>query len=295
MKSLTREETREALQSYGLDHPTGVGFAFLDRVQNTFYDWHSHEYHQLLYAIDGPTQIETASGRHVLPVGRAAWIPAGTGHRTVVTQARCASLYFSPLAVADPAGRVRILVANPLMREMIVYATRWPLGTSEVDPLAESFLRALGLLCSDWLEAELPLFLPSATHPSIRRAMDYAMADLANATQAGAMKAAAMSERSFRRSFGWEAGVGWQAWLAQARILMAMGLLSDGRRVTDAAADVGYASLSAFAQAFARIAGEPPAQFRLRSRLSRGRHGDGQVPVATRKRSTPARQSAIET
>lgn len=269
MKSLTRDETRAALQSYGLDRPTGVGFAFLDRAHNTFYDWHSHDYHQLIYAIDGPTQIETALGRHVLPIGRAAWIPAGTSHRTVVTQALGASLYFSPAAVADPAGRVRILVANPLMREMIVYATRWPLGTSEVDPLAASFLRTLGLLCGDWLEAELPLFLPSTTHPSIRRAMDYAIADLANATQVRAAKVAAMSERSFRRCFEREAGMGWQTWLAQARILMAMSLLSDGQRVTDTAADVGYASLSAFAQAFTRLAGEPPAQFRRRCRPSK--------------------------
>jgi AraC-like DNA-binding protein len=264
MKSLTRDETREALRSYGLDRPAGIGFAFLDRAQDTFYDWHSHEYHQLIYAIDGPMQIETARGRHVLPTGRAAWIPASTSHRTLVTQARGASLYFSPDIVADPAGRVRILVANPLMREMILYATRWSIGASEADPLAESFLRTLALLCGEWLEAELPLFLPGTTNPSIQRAMDYATGDLASATQIGAMRAAGMSERSFRRSFEREAGVGWQAWLAQARILMAMGLLSDGGRVTDVAADVGYASLSAFAQAFARLAGEPPAQFRLR-------------------------------
>jgi AraC-like DNA-binding protein len=264
MKSLTRVETQEALHSYGLDRPEGVGFAFLDRALNTFYDWHTHDYHQLLYALDGPTQIETDRGCYVLPIGRAAWIPAGIRHRTLITQANGASLYFSPDIVPDAAARVRILVASPLMREMILHATRWPLGAAEADPLAASFLQTLALLCSEWLETELPLFLPSTKHPAIRRAMDFATAHLAEATQAGAISAAAMSERSFRRTFEKEAGVGWQAWLAQARILMAMGLLSEGRRVTDVAANVGYASLSAFAQAFARLAGEPPARYRLR-------------------------------
>jgi methylphosphotriester-DNA--protein-cysteine methyltransferase len=61
-----------------------------------------------------------------------------------------------------------------------------------------------------------------------------------------------------------ETGLGWQTWIGQARILMAMGLLTEGRRVTDVAADVGYASLSAFAHAFAKLAGEPPARFRQR-------------------------------
>lgn len=270
MKSLTDDETRTALVSHGLDRPSGIGFAFLDRARNVFYDWHSHDYHQLIYAIDGPTQIETARGRHVLPSGRAVWIPARTWHRTLISQASGASLFFSPDIVADTGGRVRILVASSLMREMILHATRWPLGASETDPLAASFLKTLALLCGEWLNSELPLFLPSTTHPSIRRAMDYAAADLAGATQPGAIAAAAMSERSFRRAFERETGMGWQAWLGQARILMAMGLLQEGRRVTDTAADVGYASLSAFAQAFSRIAGEPPAQFR-RHQLSTAR------------------------
>lgn len=264
MKSLTSAETHDALQSYGLDRPAGIGFAFLDRARSTFYDWHTHDYHQLLYANNSPTQIETAGGRHVLPAGHAAWIPANTRHRTLVSQTQGMSLYFSPGAVPYAAGRVRILGATPLMREMILYATRWSLGASETDPLAASFLRTLALLCGEWLESELPLFLPGTTHPSIQRAMDYATANLAEATQVGAIAAAGMSERSFRRAFERETGMGWQVWFGQARILMAMGLLQEGRRVTNVAAEVGYASLSAFAKAFAKLAGEPPAQFRLR-------------------------------
>src|ERR1700761_6990949 len=155
MRSLSDQETRDALRAYGLDRPAGVGFAFLDRAHNTFYDWHAHDYHQLIYATDRPTQIETARGRHVLPTGRAAWIPAGTRHRTLVSAADGASLYFSPGIVADLSQRVRILVASPLMREMIVHATRWPLGASETDPLAASFLHTLALMCGEWLEAEL--------------------------------------------------------------------------------------------------------------------------------------------
>ena len=147
---------------------------------------------------------------------------------------------------------------------MIVHSTRWPRCARETDPLAASFLRTLALMCGEWLEDELPLFLPGATHPAIVRAMDYAAADLAEATQAGAVVAAAMSERSFRRLFVKETGMGWQSWLTQARILMAMGLLTEGRRVTDVAADVGYASLSAFAAAFTKLTGEAPMSFRQR-------------------------------
>lgn len=264
MRALSREETQNALTAHGLDQPRGIGFAFLDPARNVFYDWHTHEYHQLIYAVDGPTQIETEAGRYILPQGRAAWIPAGARHRTLITAAVGVSLYFSPAAVADPSSRVKILAASPLMREMIVFSVRWGLGAPQEDMLAASFLQTLALLCGEWLESELRLFLPGATHPAIRRAMDYAASDLSAATQTGALAAAALSERSFRRLFARDTGLTWQSWLGQARIMMAMGLLSEGRRVTEVAAEVGYSSLSAFAKAFAQLAGEGPSQFRHR-------------------------------
>jgi AraC-like DNA-binding protein len=264
MRALDGEETRNAIQAHGLDRPAGIGFAFLGAAHDVLYDWHAHDYHQLIYAMGGPAQIETDRGRHILPQGRAAWIPAKTLHRSLVTSGGGASLFFSQSAVEDRSTHVRIVVASPLMREMILFATRWPLGASDGDPLADSFLRTLALLCGEWLHRELPLFLPSAAHPSIRRAIDYALADLDAATLTGAVSRAALSERTFRRLFGQETGLTWQTWIGQARIQMAMGLLIQGRRVTEVAIEVGYASLSAFAKAFARIVGEAPAKFRQR-------------------------------
>jgi AraC-like DNA-binding protein len=147
---------------------------------------------------------------------------------------------------------------------MILHALRWPQDVADRDPVARSFFGTLALMCGEWLESELPLTLPAAAHPGIVRAMDRAAVDPARADLAMAVAAAAMSERSFRRAFLRETGMGWQAWLTQLRILRAMGMLADGGRVTDVAAEVGYASLSAFAKAFAHLAGEGPATYRAR-------------------------------
>jgi AraC-like DNA-binding protein len=265
MRHLTPAETAQALSDYRLDQPSGLGFAFHARARNTFYHWHVHPYHQLIYAIAGTTQIEAARARLLLPPGRAAWIPAGVRHRTLVADVDGASLYFAPETVPQAGERVRILVAAPVMREMILHALRWPLGASEIDATARSFFQTLALMCGAWLESELPLSLPSADHPCIARAMDYAAADPAAASLAGALSAAAMTERTFRRLFLRETGVGWQTWLAQARLMEAMCRLAAGARVTDTAAEVGYASLSAFAKAFAQLTGEAPAAFRRRA------------------------------
>ncbi|TVV69897.1 AraC family transcriptional regulator [Sphingomonas solaris] len=265
MRRLSEEETTATLITYGLDRPRGSGFAFHDLARNTSYDWHAHDYHQLIYALAGTTQIESERARYLLPTGRAGWIPAGVRHRTLMSDIEGASIYFAPDTVKDGTSRVRILVATPVMREMILHALRWPLGASEADPVAASFFRTLALMSEEWLESELPLSLPGAMHPGIVRAMDYALGNPGAATQAGALSAAGLSERTFRRLFLRETGMGWQAWLGQARVMAAMALLTEGRLVTDVALEVGYASLSAFAKAFSQLIGEAPAAFRRRA------------------------------
>lgn len=271
MKTLTPAETATVLENYGLTTPSGTGFAFRDPMRTVHYDWHDHSYHQLLYAISGTAQIETQAARLFLPPGRAAWIPAGLAHRTLISDVDGASLYFAPEAMPNPGARLRILIATPVMREMILHALRWPQGTSAADPLAQSFFGTLALLCGEWLEGELPLSLPRATNPAITRAMDGAIADPAAATLTRALAVAHMSERSFRRAFATETGMSWQGWLGHARILAAMALLAEGRRVTDVAADVGFQSLSAFAKAFARLTGENPTEYRRRATAPGGR------------------------
>jgi AraC-like DNA-binding protein/quercetin dioxygenase-like cupin family protein len=269
MRRLTAEETKDTLRRHGLDRAGAAAFAFRDFARQTFYDWHVHPHHQLLFALEGPTQIETEGARYLLPLGRAAWIPAGVRHRTLITDADGTSLFFAARAVKDGGGRVRILAAGPLMREMVVHAMRWPRGAGEKDPLAASFFRTLALLCGQWLESELPLSLPGTKHPKLARAMDDALARLDRATQARALKAAGMSERSFRRAFLRETGMAWQDWLTQARILSAMTLLAEGARVTDVAAMVGYRSMSAFAKSFAQATGEVPLAYRRRAMAAR--------------------------
>lgn len=264
MRILTDAQTQAALHDHALDRPRGVGFAFRDSSAPTFYGWHAHDYHQLLFAQTGAAQLETAEARFLLPPQRAAWIPAGLRHRSLISDVAGVSLYFAPGSVTAPGDRVRILVAPPLMQEMVLFALRWPRGESADDPVAQSYFTTLALLCAEWLRHELPFGLPRAGHPAIARAMDHAVADPGAASQASALAAAGLSARTFRRRFREETGMTWQAWLNQARMLAAMGLLAEGGRITDIALTVGFASLSAFAKAFTDVTGETPSAYRRR-------------------------------
>lgn len=260
MQSLSEQQTQRVLREYGLCAPLGAGFSFCDPQARIAYGWHSHDYDQLLYNMAGVVQLETQESRYALPAAHAAWIPAGVPHRTFLTDAECISLYLAPDKATET---LRIVGVDDLLREMILHARRWPLGAAQDDAVAQSYFATLALLCAERLKREQPLAQPNKDI-AVQRAMAYATADLARANVNGAAVAARLSERSLRRRFAQATGLTWQSWLTQTRILAAMCLLAEGARVTDAALQVGFSSLSAFAQAFARISGETPSAYRAR-------------------------------
>jgi hypothetical protein len=118
--------------------------------------WHTHELHQLLYAFEGVAEVETEDARHLLPPQQAAWIPAGLPHQTTLRNVRSVAVFFEPAMVAEHGDRVRVLSTAAPVREMIVYAMRWPIHRPASDPTADAFFAALALLATEWLDAEAP-------------------------------------------------------------------------------------------------------------------------------------------
>ena len=47
--------------------------------------WHSHDLHQIQYAIGGVVEVETATAHYLLPPQQAAWIPVGLKHQATMT------------------------------------------------------------------------------------------------------------------------------------------------------------------------------------------------------------------
>jgi AraC-like DNA-binding protein len=232
---------------------------------------HAHAMHQLLFAFEGSVELESGGRLHLLPAQQAAWIPAGVAHVTRIRRVRSGAVFFAPDMVAEPGDRVRILAAAPVIREMVQYAGRWPIGEARGadEARAEAFFQTLADLCQEWIAAEAPLSLPVSDDPALRRAMHYAQANLAAAEIAAACRAAGLSERSLRRRFEAETGMSWRRYLQQARLVRAMALLSEPRAsLAETADEVGFASLSAFSKAFREASGQTPAAWRRRTRAA---------------------------
>ncbi len=269
IEELNRKATYQHLRKAGLHAPHGSGFAHYEELRSVRYDWHKHPYHQLLYAIQGTAYVEVGSARYFLPPQRAAWISAGTVHRTTVPNVVSGSVFFPPQWISWPVEPIRIIAAPPLLREMVKYATRWSVRDKKKDTARDLYFRTFALLCKEWLKEEMPFWLPHTDHPQIARSLDYTLQQPQRATVVGASAAAAMSVRSFRRHFREQLGLAWRDYLVKARLLRAMELLAiPGARVIDVASQVGFDSPGAFSKAFAQLVSETPSQYQRRIRFS---------------------------
>lgn len=240
--------------------------------------WHSHDLHQIQYAIGGVMEVETASAHYLLPPQQAAWIPVGLEHQATMTpDVRSVAVMFDPALLPEVDSRARILAVSPLIRQMMIYALRWPIGRAVSDSVSDGFFRTLGHLVFEALDIEdheAMLSLPTSTNPVVAAAMSYTKAHLASVTAAEVSRAVAVSERTLRRQFDVEIGISWRTYLLHARMLRAMALLATpGQSVQHTATAVGFDSLSAFTRAFTAFCGETPSTYRKRlSGLLPGMH-----------------------
>ncbi|WP_081438940.1 helix-turn-helix domain-containing protein [Pseudofrankia asymbiotica] len=228
--------------------------------------WHTHDLHQIDYAFHGTMEVETSAGRYLLPPALGAWIPAGLPHRTrIAIRVRTMSVFFDPLLVPDAGDRVRIVAVTPVVREMIIYGGRWPIGRATSTPAADGYFRTLAALVAEHLDIESPLCLPLSDDPLVAAAIIYTDLHLAQVTQAAVCRQVGASERTLRRRFLASTGLSWHGYLTQARLLRAMTMLAEATStILDVSIEVGFESLSAFSRAFTQRTGQTPSAYRDR-------------------------------
>ncbi len=228
--------------------------------------WHHHDLHQIEYALEGVAEVETEAGRYLLPPAQAIWIPAGLAHNTTLRRVRSVAVFFDRNAITEFGDRARVLAASTLLREMLTYAIRWPIGRRESDPEADTFFAALRVVTVDALGHEAPLWLPTSSDPLVHAAMEETRAHLDS--ELGAVCAAiGCSPRTLRRRFQDTTGWTWQDYRRAARVIAAMlQLATRYTTVARAAVDSGFESVTSFTRAFTRATGETPSAYRARAR-----------------------------
>jgi AraC-like DNA-binding protein/quercetin dioxygenase-like cupin family protein len=228
--------------------------------------WHSHEVHQIEYALHGVVEVETDSAHYLLPPQQAAWIPVGLEHQAVMNpDVKTVAVMFDPALIPDAGGRARIIAVSPLIREMMVYALRWPIHRAQGDEESDNFFRTLAALVSEALDHEAPLSLPTSDHPIVAAALAYTKQHLDAVSADEVASKVAVSERTLRRLFADTIGISWRTYLLHARMMRAMALLAaPDQSVQATSSAVGFESLSSFTRCFAQFCGETPSAYRRR-------------------------------
>ncbi|EME62887.1 AraC family transcriptional regulator [Rhodococcus ruber BKS 20-38] len=174
-------------------------------------------------------------------------------------------MMFDPSLVPEGGDRARILAVSPLIREMMIYALRWPIERPAGDYLSDNFFCTLSQLVSEALEHEAPLSLPISDNPIVTAAMKYTKEHLESVTVDDAAHAVAVSPRTLRRLFQDSVGLSWRTYLFHARMLRAMALLTTAdQSVQSVAFAVGFDSVSSFSRSFSQFCGETPSSYRGR-------------------------------
>ncbi len=233
-----------------------------------FFPAHTHEWHQLLYAISGVLVVTLEGERYFIPPEQAIWLPAGCQH-SVYTEfgADLKSLYidrsYRGLDTPDSVERSQkstVLHITPLMRELIKEAAGFAVEYSLVgyeNDLIQLLLQTLSRLRRE------EGYLPWPTEKDLFQLCNrlYEQPDDTSSTAVLA-QSVSMSQRTLDRKFRKETGMSLKHWRLQLKMLKAIELLNTGQSITSIALDLGYSSPSPFIYMFRERTGISPVQYR---------------------------------
>jgi AraC-like DNA-binding protein len=221
-------------------------------------DWHRHTGHQLIYPRRGVLRVFTAAGVWVVPPSQGAWMPAGTDHaHRAFGATEMRAILFDVGDEGPFLDHPSVLAFTPLLREAVTALTD--------DAGMEADVRGrLARVVLDLLRTvEAPRrFLPALADPRLRDVVALLEADPADRRTLARLGAAVgASERTLSRLFRDEAGMTFAQWRGQFRLHHALVLLARGQQVTRIAGACGYASPSAFIEAFRTTFGTTPGEY----------------------------------
>ena len=237
---------------------------------------HRHPWAQLALSTTGVVRLSVDRGSYIVPPSRALWIPPGVVHAvTVVEDCDLRTLYLhQPRGRCGPSvsraeetawRQCRVLEVSELLRALVLEMSVVPDGAGAAlgrDALRRE--RRIGALVQDELRRARPLAL-GVDMPADKRLRALCEAMLDDPARHAGIDAwahdAGASARTVARLFRSELGTSFGQWRQQALLARAVTLAARGRPMSHIAAELGYASPSAFSAMVRRTVGAPPSRF----------------------------------
>jgi len=233
---------------------------------------HSHPWAQVAMSATGVIRMNAGHSTYLVPPSRALWIPPGVEHVvTVMEDAEIRTLYVHPAArffgdaAETPFQRwpeCRVLEVSPLLRELVAHLDTAP--GAGLPPGADEREASLAALILDELRRAAPVRL-GVDLPTDKRLRQLCEAVLDAPTRWNSLAEwahhAGASPRTVARLFRSELGTTFQQWRQQVLLAHALALSARKLPMATIAAELGYASASAFTAMVKRTLGAPPTHF----------------------------------
>lgn len=228
---------------------------------------HHHTWGQFVFSVTGVVRVSTDRATFLVPPSRGVWIPAGVVHAvTAVERCELRTLYLlDPPDDGEIWAENRVLEVSPLLRELAVQLARdeiEPAGTvAEVVADREGWI---GKLILDEIRRapSLQLGVALPTDKRLRRLCEAVLAEpMRHASLDDWAAEVGASARTVSRLFRQELGSSYAQWRQQALLAEALRLAAHRKPMQVIAAELGYASASAFTAMVTRTVGMPPSRF----------------------------------
>ncbi|ASW76104.1 AraC family transcriptional regulator [Chryseobacterium piperi] len=222
---------------------------------------HIHERAQLTYVEEGYQYLHIEQKIYLVPKNHVIWIPSGVKHRTT-SEAKTVNLMvilFKTVIRSDFFKDVHVFAAPPVLKEMLLYASKWNKLESE-DGEQKLFLKALLNSLPNFCNESRFLEIPVPEDHRLIPVCDYVNNHYHENLNVGDMAdLAKMSVRSLQRIFKEETGITLQKYGQLIRILKSVELIDTKQyTLSEIAFKVGYKSLSAFTSSYISIMKEGP-------------------------------------
>jgi AraC-like DNA-binding protein len=241
---------------------------------------HAHDWHQLVYAVDGTLTVSVDRQTLVVSSDQAVWLPTAVPHSVgSLLGAEFRSLWIANEAGCSLPSSPTVLAVSPLLKALIVEAAaidgQRP-ADGYPDRIAAMILDQLGR--APKLSTALP-WPKDGRLLAMCEALYLNPSDERNAEEWA--RELGMSSRTLTRRFEAELGLTLRSWKRRLRLFRAIELLGGGLSVTITAMELGYGSASAFVFAFRSELGCSPYAYmsqRANSRPSRQQDSPHALP-----------------
>ncbi|CAN7529196.1 helix-turn-helix transcriptional regulator [Aquipseudomonas alcaligenes] len=227
-------------------------------------DWfiqpHSHNKHQLIYAIQGVMVVHSAMNQWTVPPSRGIWMPCGQVHAIrCVGALKMRSVFVRPDIAPDLSLESKAVSISALLSELIQAS----IGITESYAPDSREGRVMSLILDELKTLPtLPLHLPQPADRRIQGICAALQQDPSDgSTLADWSARLGLDEKTIQRLFQKGTGMTFGQWRQQARLLLALERIALGEKIIDVAGQLGYESPSAFTTMFKKQFGITPSNF----------------------------------